>query len=108
MRRRKRFARIDTSTAPPDAATKLGRAVARPKFREETPKTIIATCAGEAFAGTGVCRCFYMSAGLWNFNLILQCKKNFHQKIQYIRDFLCHFWPSLLQCKNCMGSAGPA
>ena len=61
--------------APPAAAIKLGRAVARPKFREETPKTIIATCAGEAFAGTGVCRCLYMPAGLWNFNLILQCKK---------------------------------
>ena len=47
---------------------KLGRAVTRPKFREETPKTIIATGAGEAIAGTGVRRCFYMSAGLRNFN----------------------------------------
>ena len=56
---------------------KLGRAVARPKFREETPKRNIAARAGEPIAGTGVCRCFYMSTGFPEFNRIFCNAKNF-------------------------------
>ncbi len=72
-----------------DAIPKQNWAVrlARPKFREETPKTIIAAGAGEAFAGTGVCRCPYMLTGYGEINSNFAPQNFFLNEIQYFSRF---------------------
>ena len=83
---------VETWTEAPAALCaaeiKLGRAVARPKFREETPKTIIAAGVGETFAGTGVCRGLYMSADLRICNSFFAVQKLFRVNIQRISHVL--------------------
>ncbi|MXW91796.1 MAG: hypothetical protein F4114_14080 [Rhodospirillaceae bacterium] len=66
----------------------MGRAVARPKFREETPKTNIATGAGESIAGTGVSRCPNMPIAPRNFKRNFAMQKILGIKIQYISNNL--------------------